>query len=236
MTEFSIGIVVAFRVALRQQKQKQLPLIVWLVLRVLGWAKTGSWARIKDRFQQLWLNYRAIWLIWGSLISLWVVVAATRVGITPDDRFWNVAGIPLLPQQIILSCLVLLLLLDLKHRYSGKLGKFFKRPASTYLFIGVIWLGTFLFWQGADLKHTYFAPDPYPPNYARYPFSDARAFDLGGQALLQGFGLNNNITTDRPYLMTYIAFLHTIGGQDYDQYITIQVAFLALIPVLLFVL
>ncbi|MEJ2487413.1 MAG: hypothetical protein P8Y68_16940, partial [Anaerolineales bacterium] len=190
----------------------------------------------KSTIQRLWKKSRFEFLIWGTILLFWLLISLTRIGIEPDDRFWNVAGVPILPQQLILSGLLLLLLLDLSHRYSVKWGKHLAKPASAYLLIGVIWLGTFMFWQGTELKHTYFAPDPYAPNYARYPFSDARAFDIGGQAFLQGFGLNNNITTDRPFLMTFTALLHAIGGQGYDQYIKIQVAILALIPALLFVL
>ncbi len=161
---------------------------------------------------------------------VWVFIAVTGIGIVPDDRFWNIAGVPVLWHQVIFTLLLILFLLDLKHINTGsKLASISQKPAFPYLLMTLIWLAAVLVWQAEPLNHTYFAVNT-PPNYDTYPFSDAMYFDVGGQYFLMGEELNNGQITDRPYLMLYTALLHLLGGQDYQMMILFQIMLLALIP------
>ena len=49
------------------------------------------------------------------MLAAWVLAAQTGIGLIPDDRFWNVAGVPILPQQIVLTGLLLLLVLPVSQ-------------------------------------------------------------------------------------------------------------------------
>jgi hypothetical protein len=210
--QFSLAIVLAFREQFSQEASSQRPLIAWLVLQPGEVLKSGGQT---DRWlKRTWQGGRVEIMIWLGMLAVWALAGMTGIGLIPDDRFWNVAGIPILPQQLVLTWLLMLLALDLKSASpTGRLVKLSEKPIYPHVVAVLLWLGAILIWQGTDMKHTYFAPGPYPPNYKRYPFSDARYFDIGGQYALIGKGLNNNETTDRPFLMLYAALLHLIGGQ-----------------------
>jgi len=194
----------------------------------------GSWLK------SFWKRNKWILWIWLGLLMLWLGIAMTKIGILPDVWFWNPAGVPLLPQQIVFVLLLLLFLLDakcvLKGVAGGKILKLTEKPGFPYAVMILICLAAVIVWNGQELKHTYFAPSPYPPNYERYPFSDARWFDIGGQYFLLGQGLNNGNLTDRPFMMLLTALLHLIAGQQYDRVVLIQILFLAWIPAFLFLL
>jgi len=180
-------------------------------------------------------------IIWGGSLVFWSGIAITRIGITPDDRYWNIAGVPILPQQIVLVTLIIIFHSDLHQlikqlNNKSKVLRFIQNPTYSLFIILFLWCFTIFYWNSQELKHTYFAPGPYPPNYERYPFSDAASFDVGSQYFLLGRGLNNNVITDRPFLMLFISMLHLIGGQTYEKVIFIQVFILALIPVFLFLI
>lgn len=40
------------------------------------------------------------------LLFVWIFIALTRIGITPDYAYWNEAGVPLLAVQILAALLV----------------------------------------------------------------------------------------------------------------------------------
>ena len=233
--QFSLAVPLDFQEEFRKKASGQRPLIAWLVLLVTD--RTGQRGRRSNLIQRMRQGGKIELAVWLTMLAIWAFAAFTGVGLIPDDRFWNVAGVPLLPQQIVLSGLVLMFFLDLKTSApESRLLRFSNNRFYPYLLMAGLWAAAVLVWQGAELQHTYFAPGPYPPNYERYPFSDARWFDIGGQYALIGEGLNNDTTTDRPFLMMYTALLHLLGGQQYDEYILVQLLFLALIPAGMFAL
>ena len=236
----STAIYLDFRSQIKKKDSKGQIFFVWFLWSLGDFFENrnpqSSWNQVRSFFRKQKFGI----LIWLGMIVVWIGVAITRIGLVPDDRYWNVAGVPILPQQLIFVGLLILFLSDLKPLLGSSKFKRLKRLSEhRFLFIilmGVIWVSTIMVWNSQELRHTYFAPGPYPPNIERYPFSDAANFDLGSQYFVLGEGLNNGVITDRPFLMMFFALLHWIGGQQYDSVVLVQIIFLALIPVFLFIL
>ena len=231
--QFALAVFLTFQKSFDQNKNNQNSFLVKTLLNIF---KKFD----KDGIGSL-INYNKCFrlgaVIWFILLILWGVVSYTGIGVIPDDRFWNIAGVPLLPQQVIFTLFFLLFLLDLRSiLLTTKRTKILNLFFSKYFIMLIVWAVAILIWNSQELRHTYFAPGPYPPNNVHYPFSDAYRFDIGGQYFLLGQGLNNNNLTDRPFMMMFTVFLHLLGGQNYDQYIFVQVVILALIPTLVYLI
>lgn len=237
-TELAVAITLTYRQRIDEVPSEQQTFFLWM-LRGTGSLIRGGKPKRGGRklgVSELWLGL----LAWLGMLVLWLIIAQTKIGLIPDDRFWNVVGVPLLPQQVVLVLLTVFFLLDLKVVVkTQKNGKFYELVKSHKFFVAimiVIWAAAVLVWNTEELRHTYFSPGPYPPNYEKYPFSDAATFDIGSQYFLLGEGLNDEVVTDRPFLMMFLAVLHMLGGQSYDAVVFVQILILAFIPVFLFVL
>ena len=84
-------------------------------------------------------------------------------------------------------------------------------------------------------KESYFTSAPTPPNFEYYPYSDAATYDRPAQNMIIGVGQNNKIIL-HPLYVFFLAFLHMIGGQNYDNVIFFQILFLAVMPALAYLL
>lgn len=164
-------------------------------------------------------------------LGVWLFIALTRIGITPDIAFWNEAGVPLLSLQIVVSLLISLALTFLISRISPKR----HRLLDLVLFLS-IWALAAGVWLAQPQQQSVNAPRPMLPAYQYYPFLDATSYDLGSQYALIGQGINNNTLTDKPLYMLFLALLHLVGGQSVSVVIGLQVVVLALFPVMLFLL
>lgn len=175
---------------------------------------------------------RAAGIALGIFLLLWLVAAATGLGIDAEPYFWDEASVPLLGMQLILSVAATLaisrLVLD---RIPARAEKWCDR-----LVFVAVWGFAFALWYFTPLRHSYFAPGPHPPNYAFYPYSDAEFYDLAAQYVLVGQGIFNGIPFDKPLYALFIAIAHALVGQDYDPTITFQLAMLALMPAMLYLL
>ena len=170
-------------------------------------------------------------------LLLWLFIAQTGFGITPDDRYWNVVSVPILNEQIIASLLVSLLFLWLTFMLMKKISKksviLFLIKRQDIIIIIILWFVAAAFWIQEPLPKNFFAPGPYPPNNEYHPYADPAGFDIGGQFSLIGQGLYNGVFYDRALLSGFLALLHLLAGQNYSQIITLQVLILAsLVPVL----
>lgn len=231
--QFALAVFLTFQKSFDQKKNNQYSFLVKTLLKITKKLHKNGVGSLMSYFQ----SYKLGAVIWFILLILWGVVSYTGIGLIPDDRFWNIAGVPLLPQQVILTLFFLLFLLDLRCiLLSTKRPKILNLIFSKYFIMLTVWAVAILIWNGQELRHTYFAPGPYPPNNVHYPFSDASRFDVGGQYFLLGQGLNNNNLSDRPFMMMYTVLLHLLGGQNYEQYIFVQIIILALIPALVYLI
>ncbi len=202
------------------------------------------------RYSSIWSSLKpknkiaySIAIVFGALLVLWLLVAQTGLGITASDAGagWNFLGAPLLEAQVFLAWFVGMLYIGLalwgkNHPNFLKKIRSFRSLRADLVISIVLWITAFAVWNSVPLVPNWFAAPPRPPNQAIYPNSDAYLYDTTGQSLLVGEGLKtqNAPFAIRPLYALYLAGLHAVGGVDYEPMIWMQVAVLALIPVILY--
>ena len=216
------------------------PTIIWFALIYLQTLFLFLIPRLKEfKFldNKQFHNLRPLAIIFSLFLLIWAFVTFSRFGITPDDRFWNEAGVPLLNGQIIIAILFTIIFFYISLRATKKPQlhstlKFFHEHQDLFIFI-ILWLITAIFWINEPLPRNFFAPGPYPPNNELSPYADPAIFDIGGQFALMGQGLFNGVFYNRPLLSAFLAFLHLVAGQNYLVVIALQTAiFASLVPIL----
>ena len=217
------------------------PLVIYAGLICLQAALFLAFPNLPEQIGHKGLNNRSFRLTLAFfvfiLFSMMGFVAWSRVGLTPDDRYWNEAGAPLLLVQIVpalLASLVIHILLD--RIYPSRRQSTRKSWWIEVVVAVCIWGMSAYLWTTIDIPRSHFAPGPFLPNNVFYPYSDAALHDIGAQFALIGQGINNNQYHDKPFYMFFLFFLHLIGGQDYAHVVRIQAACLALIPVMAYFL
>jgi hypothetical protein len=166
------------------------------------------------------------------LLLVGIGIAISGVGIEPDRVGWDAPGVPVIPVQSWLVWGIGLLFLCLETWLGLK-----KTPLRNMLFLDLLvsvlfWGVAFVSWSQEPLTPDYFAPEPRAPNYEFYPYSDAALHDVIAQELLVGVGFPG--VARKPLYALFLALLHGIAGQDYLDVITLQIAVLAIFPVLLY--
>ncbi|HRQ22372.1 MAG TPA: glycosyltransferase family 39 protein, partial [Anaerolineales bacterium] len=168
------------------------------------------------------------------LFFIFLFIAATKIGITPDTAYWGEPGVPIIGWQFILSIFigfsVLLLtsrLLPINH-HSSLVTYFF--PLALYLTAALLWLSV----PWTVLQNSFYAPIS-PPTNLPLPYSDAGYYDYAAQSLLIGADYFNAVPP-RPLYVAFLAFLHLLFDQDYPAIIAAQTLVLAAFPVTLYFL
>jgi hypothetical protein len=174
-------------------------------------------------------------------LALWIFIAFTRIGLIPDIDFWNEAGVPVSGLQILLAFVFSLVIGYFLFSRLGKhqplAQKTTKKKLALDLVIGLaLWGLAAGIWLAEPMRQSFNAPRPSPPYYEFFPFSDSTAYDIGGQFVLIGQGINNDLLTDKPLYMFFLAILHWVGGQSQSVVIGYQVLVLAAFPVILYLL
>ena len=163
------------------------------------------------------------------LLSVYVLISLTRLGIIPDPAYWGEPGVPILGWQfaiaLILGSCVLPLTFSLSRRALDLLLPFF-----LYLFALLLWLSV-----PADVLANSFYMPINPPAFQPFPYSDAGYYDQMAQSLLIGHPYQGTIPT-RPLYIFLLTVLHLLFRENYRNIITGQTAVLALIPVALYFL
>lgn len=173
-------------------------------------------------------NLKAGAVILVLLLCLGLGMVLSGLGLRRDVIGWHDPGAPILPLWVTAAWIVGVL--------CAALGLAFRRR--TWIFdicIGVLlWLAAVLLWQVQPVTPNYFLLRPGQPNYEYYPYSDAAALDIAAQQILIGEGYGAGAL--KPLYTTFLAGLHALAGQRYDEVANAQVLFLAVFPVFLFFL
>jgi Dolichyl-phosphate-mannose-protein mannosyltransferase len=164
------------------------------------------------------------------LLLLFLFIALTRIGITPDNAYWGEPGIPLMGWQFGLAILMgtCILLAGLRVQTSGRLDVIV--PLVLWLLAVVIWLSV-----PVSVMHNSFYAPMNPPTNQPFPNSDAGYYDSMAQSLLMGYPYLGDIPT-RPLYVVLLAFLHWLAGDRYNLIIAGQTLVLAIFPVILYFL
>jgi hypothetical protein len=172
-----------------------------------------------------------------TLIAMFISLAAFLV-IFLLGRFWNIlhnnepywrgAGVPLLSLQVLIALLIGILAFELDTWLARE-----PRRLDLALFL-LIWAVAAILWSRQPIEESFWVTGPRPPNHESYPFSDLETFDLGSQFALIGQGIFNRQFWDRALYMSFLVYLHAVGGQNYQQLMSMQAVLFAIFPALLY--
>ena len=210
-------------------------LSAWFNLGLLQFLIFAIWLKRENLTEKFGIRYL---FFGGTIFIVWLVIALSKVGLTPDDRYWNVAGVPVLAVEIV-SILIFTLLLEALTNWLEKKNKSSVKRNFPWIDLSLcvfLWLFAIILWVNAPFGNSFFAPGPYPPNNDFYPYSDARLMDLSGQYMLIGEGLNTIFVTEKALYSFFIGLIHLIAGQNYLTSTAFQIVFFAVLPVLMYLL
>ncbi len=155
-------------------------------------------------------------------------LAISKVGFVPHAVDWFYPNAPVLASQVWTSLALGIIMLWLSPRLPCHWVDIF--------LAGILWLAAVSLWQTAPLNPSYFNPQPVPPNFEYYPYSDAADYDLRAQTLLIGEGFGGHELIFRPLYVFSLAIYHSLVGQNYEKTMLIQVMVLAFLPVIIYFL
>ncbi len=214
--------------SLASYRERLYPLLVWFGLIILQLIIT--FLLVKGSNSGILPTYRDTLIPSGIALLLLVLliafIALTRVGLTPDLIYWQGPGVPLMFAQVLVASTVALAFNSLVHRFRNK--------ADLVACIALWVLAVFL-WSGQPARASYNILEPAPPNFQEYPFGDAILYDTAAHEFLTGTALPNDFWV-KPMYSFFLAFLHLFAGENYAMLVLLQIAILAIVPVLVYLL
>jgi hypothetical protein len=221
------------------------PLIAWAT--ILGGQTLLALGLIRFGFdhRRMLPRSRAAWVtlaLFSLFLILWLWVALSGYGITATDAGagWYYLGAPILETQALLAWGISMGLIGLWFiltRDMNKLIRLKAHPVWIDLILSLfIWLIAVILWASIPLSNSWFVAPPNAPNYEYYPQSDASLYDTTAQNALVGMGFRTKGSPAalRPMYALFLVILHQLGGPGYEPIILMQVAVLALFPVLVY--
>jgi hypothetical protein len=182
-------------------------------------------------------------LVFGFFMLVWVWISWTRIGLKSETVGWNYLGPPVVEIQVLIAWVLGLVFIILSPSLDNLLRKLGLTdfPIDPYIKFDVlvsilIWLAALILWNSIPLTSSWFVSPPRPPNFEFYPNSDAILYDTTAQSVLVGEGFKSWGTAyaSRPMYALFLSILHSVGGLNYEPIIFMQVAVLAIFPVLLY--
>jgi hypothetical protein len=186
-----------------------------------------------EEFSKRKLIYRYALIYFTLLLSVFLFVTITRLGITPDKAYWGEPGVAILGWQFVISIFIgfiaLVFGLQIKNYEKSSITNVII-PVCLYITACVLWLNVPL----DVLQNSFYAPIT-PPANVPFPYSDAGFYDYLSQSLLIGTNYLGGIPP-RPFYVLFLSILHFFFGQNYPAIITVQTLVLAFFPVTLYFL
>ena len=172
-------------------------------------------------------NYLNLILFIGCILILFIILSS-GFGIRILDDFWYGAGVPILASQLIAAIFGGTLFLQMENKFNWK--------RSDLIVFLLIYLATAILWISEPLQKSFLFTGPYPPNHVLYPFVDAAIFDTASQFALIGQGIFNGQFFERSLYVSFLVYLHSLFGQDYDKLVAIQAGLFAIFPALIYLI
>lgn len=174
-------------------------------------------------------------VVFFLLVTIFTFTYRTKFGLVADTPLWNVPGVPISGMQMLLLVVAFAILL-IADTVLPRFHALLSRSGVQVVIILLIFISTVLIWGFTPLQGDSLAIEPTLANPQPYPLRDARVHDMGALSILFGQGINFGEYTDKPLYMVILALFHLITGYDYRLLQWVQIAFLALIPVLAYLL
>ena len=172
-------------------------------------------------------HYLTLILFIGCILILFIMLSS-GFGIRILDDFWYGAGVPILASQLIAAIFGGILFLQMENRLKWK--------RSDLIVFLLIYIVTAILWISEPLQKSFLFTGPYPPNHVLYPFVDAAIFDTASQFALIGQGIFNGQFFERSLYASFLVYLHSLFGQDYDKLVAIQAGVFAIFPALIYLI
>jgi hypothetical protein len=227
-------------------KGRLLPILLWVLLVGIQFGLIVIIQRKKTFPGSFWKVMRKQpvlikgWLVALIFVTIGLVsVAVFRIGLIPDIVYWNDTNVPILGIQIIgvvFGSIIFLAVLSHFGFFKLRIGNTLQNNFSDLIICLLLWGLAVICWTQIAMPHSYFSPGPYPPNNEVYPFSDAARYDSAAHIAIIGEGLGTNNYVDKPLYVAFLTFIHLIVGNRTDSVVGMQVAFIALIPMLIYLL
>lgn len=221
----SLGSIASYR-------ERLYPILVWFALIALQ--LLVSFIFVKGNGSNLIQTYRSSLVPSGItllLLALLIIfIALTKIGLTPDAIYWQGPGVPLLISQVIVAWGIGLLFNVLVVRFDDK-----DQNRVNVLACVALWALAVFLWWGQPARASYNILESAPPNFQEYPFGDSILYDTVAHKFLTGTALPNDFWV-KPLYSFFLAFLHLFTRENYQLLVFLQIAILAIIPVLVYLL
>ncbi len=146
---------------------------------LLGWKQQGAFRRPTLTGGRTFLAVLAL------LAAAVLLIIATGWGWRPS-HYWQGIGVPMLSGQVWLLLTFWGGMVTLGRVVPSRFWRHLK--ARDAIVVVVLWLAAFGIWQRTAPAPTHFQPAAFPPNYQRYPLSDAARYGLAGEQAVLGYG------------------------------------------------
>ncbi|MGZ9234388.1 MAG: hypothetical protein ACXW4E_02590 [Anaerolineales bacterium] len=207
-------------------RERLLPILIWLAVLsvqfgfVLLYLRGMNPAVLREQRPLLFGSFVILILFGLFLLAIYL----TRIGLTPDNVYWQGSGAPILLHQVFLAIFAAILFSWLiEHTRLGRSNRL-----DLVIFL-VLWGLACLVWLNQPARLTYFSLEPGEPNFQSYPFSDALIYDSTSQEFLIGKPIPGDLWV-KPIYSLFLALLHLFAGENYALLTSMQVIVLAIIP------
>lgn len=217
---------------LASYRERLYPILVWFALIALQFLVGFIYLKgIESGFVHV---YKETLLPSGIVLLLLVAftvwISLTRIGLTPDSRFWQKAGAPILLTQVLLAWVAGLTFYSLITRL-----KSLRSIRLDVLIVIVLWGLACVLWLGQPLRPSYNSLAPSAPNFQSYPFADSMIYDIAAHEYLIGGPIPSEFGV-KPLYTLFLACLHLLAGERYTVLISLQIVVLAVIPALVYLI
>ncbi len=208
------------------------PLLMFILLLSASVLIVLFWIRGSFSFQELKDNkiIRSGFMLFMICLIITLGIVFTQYNAANGEDFWYGAGVPLLASQLLTALIGGVLFMLFARNWNT-------RRSDLIVFL-VIYVVTAVLWAREPLQKSFLFIGPYPPNNVLYPFADAATFDAASQFALIGqrIFIFNTLFFERSLYLSFLVYLHSLFGQDYQVLMAAQAAIFAVFPALVYLI
>ncbi len=221
------------------------PLLIWLFFscaNIVLFLVIPEWKSYRDILKLEKRVQRTLAIIIIVFLLAICFVFFTRIGSIRDSAYWDAnPPVPMLEWQIIFLLAIISFIFLIQNWIKPEQPTFKfdskKRLWLVDIFVFIfLWSLTIYFWNSLPIPNSYFTPTVRPPNFEKYPFSDARIYDSNSLSILDGNMAQDQYIIRKPLYSIFLAVLHFIGGQKYEMIVLLQIMVLALTPAIMYLI
>ena len=206
------------------------PAMIFLLLAGLATLAVIFYKRSKLPHSGLNLSnaYKTGLILFLPCVLLIGIMLSTGFGVYAREDYWYGAGVPILFTQLATAILAGVLFFQAeKNRTSTRFD---------LIVVLLLYVVTAVLWAREPLQRSFLFIGPYAPNRDLYPFADAALYDTASQFALigQNFLFYNGPFFERALYASFLSYLHSLFGQDYDLLMAAQAAIFAIFPALVY--